>query len=70
MYRTRYQIDVLHENPIPEAMEIEDVIHEGYEGSYVLDVKQFNAEPLSDGAMRAALQKAGSTPDFFFPEGD
>lgn len=70
LYRTRYVIDVLHEDAIPENWELTDIIQEGYTGSYVLDVTGEQAEELPEERMRAALIKSGSTPDFFSLDDD
>lgn len=66
MYRTRLIVSVLHEDPIPESYELDDIVREGADGAYVLDVDATEApEELSDDAMRDALIDAGSEPGFF-----
>jgi len=65
MYRTKIEITVLSEDPIPEEMEIEDVLMEGYTGDFVIDSNWLSPEQLTDEEMASALRSAGSEPGFF-----
>lgn len=65
MYRTEVTFEVLSEEPIHPHMDVEAIVHECDEGSYVMaDVRRAQTE-LSLKEMADALYAAGSQPDFF-----
>lgn len=65
MYRTKIELTVLSEEPIPEGMDVDGVLREGYDGDFVLSSNWLSSERLSREEMAVALTEAGSDPSFF-----
>ena len=64
-YRTRYTIDVLSEDPIPEGANLLNVLREADTGEYVAHREDTTVEELTGKQMADELHKAGSEPGFF-----
>lgn len=65
MYRTKIEVTVLSEEPIPEDMDIGDVLREADSGDFVMAAYWTAPELLTKPEMAAALIAAGSEPLFF-----
>jgi len=65
MYRTKIELTILSEELIPEEMDVDGVLHEAYDGDFVMQSDWKSPEKLSDEEMAAALRTAGSDPSFF-----
>lgn len=64
-YKTTIALTVLSEEPIPEGMELADMIREADEGEYVLNEEAREQSALCGGPIAAELRRAGSEPAFF-----
>lgn len=64
-YKTRYVIEVLSEEPIPEVMDISQVIAEATDGNFSLDVTHITKTELDGKQAARALWKQGSATEFF-----
>ena len=64
-YRTRITLEVLHETPIPDGMELGEVYRETIEGHYSGFTAWQLPEILSGPEMAKALADQGSDPEFF-----
>lgn len=65
MYRTKITLQILSEEPLPEEMSLDGVLHEAYNGDFVLAADWAPPEKLTDEEMAEALVAAGSEPAFF-----
>ncbi len=65
-YRTHYAFRVLSQKPIPQDLELFQVLHECVEASYVLEARDYmQQERLSGREAADALYGAASEPGFF-----
>lgn len=64
-YKTVIQITVLSEEPIPEELEVSDVIREMTDGGYSGFVHTISTEQLDGKGAALALSAQGSDPEFF-----
>ncbi len=64
-YETVYTIRVLSEEPIPETMEMEDVLEEADTGSYVAQVRTSEVRSIDGPECARLLVEYGSDPGFF-----
>lgn len=66
LYRTVIQIEVLSEEPIPEDMELNDILYKCSEGAYSCRTKDLveNKEVVGKRAVKM-LEEHGSDPEFF-----
>ena len=58
-------IEVLSEEPIPEGMEVEDIIIEAKEGGYSMRIASDTETELNGEEAAKALAVQGSSSDFF-----
>ena len=64
-YETVYTIRVLSEEPIPEGMELEDVLDEADTGDYVAQVREDGNSTIDGPTCAKLLYEFGSDPSFF-----
>jgi len=64
-YKTTYEVQVLHQEPIPAEWDLKDVLDECDDGAYSGDVLSQESVVVGPQTMRKLLIKQGSTPEFF-----
>ena len=58
-------IEVLSEEPIPEGMDLRDIVEEAHSGSYSMRIAKDTETELNGKQAARALLKQGSSTDFF-----
>jgi hypothetical protein len=70
-YKTVYTFTVLTEdNPVPDNMDLEDVLYECQDGGWSGDITSVSIDELSSAQMAKALLEQHSSPEFFDLEDD
>jgi hypothetical protein len=64
-YKTTITIEVLSEEPIPEEMDLADIIQESSEGAFSRGVVSEKETVLNGEQAVKALAEQGSDPEFF-----
>lgn len=64
-YRTIYTVEVLSDAPIPEGLDLTDVLEEAHIGSYCADVKGQDSFTVDGKEMARLLTDQRSDPQFF-----
>ncbi len=64
-YKTTYVVEVLSEEPIPDALDLKDVMVEAETGSYSADVKSQETVEVDGPEMAKLLTGQRSEPAFF-----
>ncbi|HTE60375.1 MAG TPA: hypothetical protein VK631_08475 [Solirubrobacteraceae bacterium] len=65
MHRTTYAVTVLSEDPIPDTLDLAEVLGEADTGAYVATYNVTAVDVLTREQMAEALTAAGSEPGFF-----
>lgn len=60
-----YTVEILSEKPIPDSMDLMDVVNEADHGDYSGDVLKEIDTVINGRQAAAALMKQGSSPEFF-----
>ena len=63
--RTVITVEVLSEGPIPDDMDLRDVMQEATDGGFSADVMSWDTEFVDGPAMARLLKAQGSDPAFF-----
>ena len=69
-YRTTYTVEVLSEDPIPDAMSLQEVIDEATDGAFVYKCVGHAVEELTGRQCAEALVAHASDPEVFYLRAD
>lgn len=64
-YKTRIEIEVLSEEPIPATMELDDIVRECREGAWSMCPIKYKATEINGRQAASALLRHGSDTEFF-----
>ena len=64
-YRTTIALEILSENPIPEGLEVADIVDEAVHGAYSMRHLPSTVTVLDGKEAAAALTEQASDPSFF-----